>query len=402
MLPYLLLLIAIPFGISLQSLALFTCAVFILTRERKQLAELALKVGVAERSSSFLLLAVITLQILATLINPKNPERDVLSFALGFLPLVLVPRFFTLLPALTRDQKNQLETLAALIMGFWAIVAFSQHVIGWKISGTSLVTGIQYTRAQGFYSHPLTLAYVALLLWPLNLVRFAEKLNDPRRVLMLLANLVLLYYSASRTAQATAALLTFGFVIWSFRGRLRAAIIATLAVGLLGTLLTPNIISQRFLRMTTQISEDKESSFADDRIAFWMVHSKMIRERPLLGHGINLDRSYRLPYYEAIGLFDFKKTYEAHNQILQLAAEGGVLCALAFILWLVSLHFNAKNSPLWIRQTRDLTIVGLFLGGLTQNAYFDGEVRYAMTLLLALLLASMQSQSREKTEGAIS
>lgn len=395
MLPYLLLLIILPFGIGLQSLALFVFTLWVLIQKRKELGEGWKGVGGAEKRSFLILTAVIGMQVLATFLNPKNPETDVVSFALGFLPLVVVPGLFTLLPSLKPEQKDQLEKIFAFVMGFWAIVVVSQNVVGWKISGTSIVTGIQYTRAQGFYSHPLTLAYVALMLWPAILVRFSQNFKDPRRVLALVANLVLLYYSASRTAQAVALLLTLAFVIWSFRGRVRALILGALTVGILAVLLTPNVVSQRFLRMTTQISEEKESGFADDRIAFWVVHSNMVKERPLLGHGINLDREYRLPYYEAIGLPDFKKAYEAHNQILQLAAEGGVICALAFVLWLVSLHFNGKSSPLWMRRARDLTILGLFLGGMTQNAYFDGEVRYALVLLLGLFFAQMKASAQK-------
>lgn len=393
MLPYLLLLIILPFGISLQSLTLFVFTLTVLIQQRRELKNGWQGVGGDEKRSVVILGTLIGLQILATFLNPKNPETDVLSFALGFLPLVLVPGLFTLLPSLKPEQKDQLEKVFAFVMGFWALVVVSQNVVGWKISGTSIVTGIQYTRAQGFYSHPLTLAYVALMLWPVVLVRFSQNFKDPRRVLALVSTLVLLYYSASRTAQAVALILTLGYVVWSFRGRIRALILGAMAVGILGVLLTPNGVSERFLRMTTQISEEKESGFADDRIAFWVVHSNMVRERPLLGHGINLDRKYRLPYYEAIGLPDFKKAYEAHNQILQLAAEGGVLCALAFILWLVSLHFNGRNSPLWMRRARDLTLLGLFLGGMTQNAYFDGEVRYALILLFGLFLASMKDQT---------
>lgn len=384
MLPYVLLLVSLPFGIGLQSIALFVCFLTILTKERKHLGDIYRRVGRAERISAIILMTVILLQIIATLLNPKNPEADVFSFGVGFLPLVLVPIAFTLLPALSAEQKEKLARLGAMIMGVWALVVVSQHIWGWKISGTSIVRGAHYIRSQGFYSHPLSLAYVALMLWPLHLVRFAADYKNPARALGLVSNIALLYYSASRTAQAVGVLLTGAFILWSFRGRMRALLMGAMVVLIVGVLATPNVISQRFMRMTEQLSEEKESSFADDRIAFWIVHSNMVLERPLLGHGINLDKAYRLPYYEAIGLHDFKKAYEAHNQILQLAAEGGVLCALLFIAWLISVHFNFKDAPLAARRIRDLTLVGLFLGGMTQNAYFDGEVRFALIILLSL------------------
>lgn len=392
-----LLILSLPFGIGLQSLALFASFLIILTRERKHIGDVFTRIGKAERRSAALLMLVILLQIVATLLNTKNPEGDVLSFALGFLPLIVIPAVHTLLPALTKEQMNQLERLGAFVMGFWALVVVSQHMWGWKISGVSIVQGPSYFRSQGFYSHPLTLAYVGLMLFPFHLVRFTQAPRDWQRGVSLVSNLALLYFSASRTAQAVTLLLTFAYILWSFRGKVRLLIVGTMAAVMILVLATPNMISQRFLRMGSQISEEKESAFADDRIAFWMVHANMVIERPILGHGINLDRKYRLPYYEAIGLKDFKKAYEAHNQILQLAAEGGIPCALAFLAWLVSLHANFQANPKWVRRIRDLTIIGLFLGGLTQNAYFDGEVRYALILLMIFGFESLKPKEPLET-----
>ncbi|RZA17697.1 MAG: O-antigen ligase domain-containing protein [Proteobacteria bacterium] len=342
-----------------------------------------------------LLTAVISLQMIATLLNPKNPETDIVSFAIGFIPLVLIPSLFILLKPLDKNQIKKIELTAATIMGLWSLVVISQSLIGWKISGVSIVTGQSFTRAQGFYSHPLTLAYVGLMLWPLNFVRLTQNYRDIGRIICLISNMLLLYFSASRTAQAVALLLLVGYVLWSFRGRVRLLIFGLIAASVVGILITPNAISRRFMKLgTAQISEEKESGFVDDRVAFWIVHSNMVKERPILGHGINLNRAYRVPYYDAIGLHDFKKAYEAHNQLLQLAAEGGLVCALAFLAWMISLHWNWSDFEAPWRRARDLTIVGLFLGGLTQNAYFDGEVRFALILVMSLAFAYQMNRFR--------
>ncbi|RZA24633.1 MAG: O-antigen ligase domain-containing protein, partial [Proteobacteria bacterium] len=331
-----------------------------------------------------ILLAVIAMQMLATLLNPKNPETDIVSFAIGFIPLVIIPGLFSLLKPLDNNQLKKIELIASIMMGLWALVVISQSIIGWKISGVSIVTGQPFTRSQGFYSHPLTLAYVGLMLWPLNFVRFTQNYRDIGRAVCLISNMLLLYFSASRTAQAVALLVLVGYVIWNFRGRVRLIIFGLIAALVVGVLVTPNAISRRFMKLgTEQISEEKESGYADDRIAFWIVHANMVKERPILGHGIHLGKEYRMPYYEAIGLPNFKKAYEAHNQLLQLAAEGGIFCMFAFLAWAFSLHFHGSNLPRLLQKARDLTIFALLLGGMTQNAYFDGEVRFVMVLLLA-------------------
>lgn len=395
-----LLVLTLPFGIGLQTLALFASFLIILIGQRRNLGSMLERVGKAEKTAAALLLLVILLQISATLWNSKNPEGDVFSFGMGFLPLVLIPIMHVLLPSLKNEQKDRLERVGCAVMVFWALVALSQHIWGWKISGIELVQDPRFMRSQGFYSHPLTLAYVALMLWPFHLVRLAQDPKNIKLILNLLATLALLYLSSSRTAQAVTAVLTFGFVLWNFKGRTRTLAVSGMILAGFIVLSTPNLVSQRFHAMRFQVSEEKESSFADDRVAFWIVHKNMVLERPMLGHGINLDRKYRVPYYEAIGLYDFKKAYEAHNQLIQLAAEGGIPCAIAFLAWLATLHRTFRSAPRWVQQVRDLTIIGLLLGGMTQNAYFDGEVRFALILLMSFAFALFRTKTSNEPASA--
>jgi O-antigen ligase len=387
--PFLLLILCLPFGPSPQSIAIGIAAITILVRDRARLKDLAQKIGRKERISLLLLLLVIILPIISTFLNSKNPERDVFSFFLGFAPLLILPILFLTQKPIPKEGHHKLELFWTFLMIFWALAAVSQHIWGWKIQGISLVHGDFFKRSQGFYSHPLTLAYVALMLWPFHLVLLAIDFKNWRRVALVLGNLALLYLSASRTAQAVALLATLGFALSYFKGKIRIYLLLGMTVALIGIFSTENAVSRRFSNMSSgMLSEEKESAYADDRIAFWIVHWNMVKERPILGHGINLDKNYRVPYYDAIGLPGFKKAYEAHNQILQIAAEGGMLAALAFIAWLVSVHFSWQNSSRNLRYIRDLTLICLFLGGLTQNAYFDGEVRFALMTLLCFLYAS--------------
>ncbi|RYZ53606.1 MAG: O-antigen ligase family protein [Proteobacteria bacterium] len=387
--PFLLLILCLPFGPSLQSIAIGIATFTILIRDRAGLKTLAQKIGRKEGISLGLLLAVIVLPIISTLLNSKNPETDVISFFFGFAPLLIVPILFLIQRPIPREGREKLELVWTFLMIFWAVAALSQHIWGWKIQGVSLVHGDFFKRSQGFYSHPLTLAYVSLMLYPFHLVLLAADFKNWRRIALLLGNLALLYFSASRTAQAVALLATAGFALSYFKGRTRIYLLTAMTVAMIGVFSTPNAISRRFSAMSSgMLSEEKESAYADDRIAFWIVHLNMVKERPILGHGINLDKTYRVPYYDAIGLPGFKKAYEAHNQILQIAAEGGIVAAIAFLAWLVSLHFNWRNGSKNLAFIRDLTLICLFLGGLTQNAYFDGEVRFALMTLLSFLYAS--------------
>lgn len=393
--PFLLLILCLPFGPSLQSIAIGIATFTILIRDRAGFKTLAQKIGNKERISLGLLLVVIILPIISTVLNSKNPETDVVSFFIGFAPLLVLPIVFLLQKPIPQEGQRKLEVFWTFLMIFWAVAALSQYIWGWKIQGVTLVHGDFFKRSQGFYSHPLTLAYVSLMLYPFHLVLLATDFKNWRRIALVLGNLALLYFSASRTAQAVALLATVGFALSYFKGMTRIYLLIGMTVALISVFSTPNAISRRFSAMSSgMLSEEKESAYADDRIAFWIVHLNMVKERPILGHGINLDKTYRVPYYDAIGLPGFKKAYEAHNQILQLAAEGGILTALAFIAWLVSLHFNWRNGSRNLTYIRDLTLICLFLGGLTQNAYFDGEVRFALMTLASLAYVTNSRRTR--------
>jgi O-antigen ligase len=127
----------------------------------------------------------------------------------------------------------------------------------------------------------------------------------------------------------------------------------------------------------------------------------MIYERPLLGHGIRLDEEYRTPYYDQIGLSNFSKKYPAHNQLLQIQAESGLIGLVFFMAWIIINlkifnQLDRKNSLIFKQ-----TLLILLMAGLTQNAFQDSEVRFILTLLFsAALLRLSESVSQYDALGA--
>jgi len=171
-------------------------------------------------------------------------------------------------------------------------------------------------------------------------------------------------------------------------GRIRLLLLfGTLASGTL-MMATDNPMSHRFSVLFSEQNPDQFSSYPDDRLAFWHAHAEMIKDRPILGHGVHLNHEYRKPYYERIGLADFPKKYEAHNQFIQAWTEGGLLALFCFIGWLLSLALWIKrdmSAPLFKRMALQ-TLLVFVIGGLTQNAFFDSEVRTVLMVGILLLL----------------
>ena len=129
----------------------------------------------------------------------------------------------------------------------------------------------------------------------------------------------------------------------------------------------------------------------------------MVEERPLLGHGINLDATYRTPYYNRIGLADFSKKYEAHNMFLQTLSEGGAIGLTFFILWFawhlrLAWRVDHRNGgpPIFTA-----TFAAFLLAGLSQNSFQDGEVRLGLTIATAALwLVACQNGSMPYSGGS--
>jgi O-antigen ligase len=383
------LLFCLPFGPALQNLGLLIGCGMSARRLRQIPAEIAALVrSPAARAAHLFLFGFLFFSILASLLNPSHPKTDLFGYFMGFAPLLLGPAFFARMAGPEPEQGDLLQKLFTLILIFWAGIVLSQALIGWRIQGASLDLDPFFQRARGFYSHPLTLAYVALLLFPYVQLQLLSEPKNAWRQCAFGSVIILLVFSQSRMVQ----ILVFALGLWNIvqmlSGRIRLLLLfGTLASGTL-MMATDNPMSHRFSVLFSEQNPDQFSSYPDDRLAFWHAHAEMIKDRPILGHGVHLNHEYRKPYYERIGLADFPKKYEAHNQFIQAWTEGGLLALFCFIGWLLSLALWIKrdmSAPLFKRMALQ-TLLVFVIGGLTQNAFFDSEVRTVLMVGILLLL----------------
>lgn len=287
-----------------------------------------------------------------------------------------------------------------LVITIACLIAASQYLFGWKIHGTDFVRSEH--RARVLFSHPLSLAYILLLYFPLVGALVVRNPRSRQAWVVAGALLFLVFVSSSRTVQAALTLITGVFVLFGLGGRIR---VVAIAFGLLfGGILaaTDNPVRQRFVGTIEQTEDREQYRYADDRIAFWAVHWDMFKERPLFGHGLSYRQDYLDRYYVAHGLTDLKKKYPAHNMYLQVMANTGIA---GLLVWLSRLaidvmacfvlirgvatpggvrKLSSENS--WVGWVGIATIAGMLLAGLTQNAFQDSAVRFHWTILEGLLL----------------
>lgn len=313
--------------------------------------------------------------------------QDVIEPVWGLVPWVITPTLLVKTLGNTWSQRRlEVFRIGSIVILIWGGIALSQILWPWKLSSIGIVADVG--RSRGWYSHPLTLAYAALWLLPwsviLGLTRF--KLRTVQGLGLGVALLILC--SMSRIVQLIAVVFFLIAVarLLSRRQALGAVLGGVLFVSSL--LITDNPISHRIHQSARGEIDERGSGYADDRLAFWHVHWLMFLDHPVLGHGGNkVGTSERLPYYERIGLGDFKKPFEAHNELLQILVEQGMVGLVAWLVWLtnliryVYLSFSGVSRFAWIS-----TIIAMLVGGLSQNWFHDSEVRFGLILAITMII----------------
>lgn len=388
------LILAAPLGAAGQNVGLGLTLLTFLFYLYKQKTPSFFKTVPSHFLEQFYLIWAVALLPIATATIAKNQPLEALRFLLGH---ALVSSIFLIGITLRRDFNwKLLDYTASIVLLILAAVSLSQFIFGWQITDFSLAGQIK--RAQGFYSHPLTLAYAALAVMPLIVARALANPNDWRATGPAIALLIIIFTSQSVTVM-TLTLITLAICAYKLLTR-RQTMILILAAAFTGilTVTVPNPVAEKFKLVLSGERSDHETPYLDDRLAFWHAHWEMFLDSPILGHGSEISRDDRKPYYERIGLGGIKRMYEAHNMYLQSAVEGGLVATLGlacFFIWWFLVARNFRSEIYWQRLGSVITPVIFAAGGLTQNAFQDSEVRY---LLILTCTACFCLMGRSRTE----
>ena len=131
------------------------------------------------------------------------------------------------------------------------------------------------------------------------------------------------------------------------------------------------------------------SEFSNGRFEFWQTTARMIADNPLFGVGLGAFGAAYTRYDPTNG---FYRLEQAHNDYLQMWAEGGIFALLLVVAFIALLYWRGFQV---LRHAPDKFRRGLCLGalagctGVLLHSLFDFPLRIPANLLIFLTLAAL-------------
>jgi len=245
------------------------------------------------------------------------------------------------------------------------------------------VPGAEGFAVVGFYRNYLTYAHAMIfpLAWAGAFALRGSVLGAVAAVLLTLA----IVFSTARGVWIGAA---FGGVLLAMLGRGRRGlglVVAGVAVAATAVAISPGLREQAAPLFTLE-------GVNAGRAAIYRANLEIIHDHPLLGLGFGRYKAAATPYYDRHP--DADRRSHAHSNVLQIAAEAGLVGLAAFcLLFAVILRrgFDAVRAATdggqWATAVGAwVGIATFFLAGLTQYSFGDAEVVISLWVAVAVLM----------------
>jgi putative inorganic carbon (hco3(-)) transporter len=322
------------------------------------------------------LIAFAVTTIISLLVSPNpavgwHPIQKFVLFAMGFLAVKYVTTETSVIAAF------KLMIGVATISSAIAIVQFVFKVLQFQSTGLPKDDPTLLNRITGMLGHWMTFSGVHLLVWcaAIPALTVLGKRWMPT-VSVIGAALVL---SNTRSVWLAAAV-GFGFIAFALPRRILAAVLVPMLI--------VTLVASPFIYRRISMSFDKSLSTNFSRAAYRAVGMKMVRDHPLFGVGPERVHDEFLKYYTGPPLEFYG---HLHNNIVQIAAERGLVCLAAFLWFFVELYRSllrqfkdSEDDKRWVTLGAVAALTGFVVAGLNEYNFGDSEV-----LVLLLFIVSI-------------
>jgi O-antigen ligase len=213
---------------------------------------------------------------------------------------------------------------------------------------------------------------------------------------------------APLTAVGTALILSFTKGVWigAIAGIAVIALAAprkALLTALIPSAIVAGIASGLIYHRISQ-SFEEEFTPVTSRIEMLSVAARMVQDHPLFGVGPERISREFPRYYNGDNLENFYYGH-LHNNILQIAAERGLLCLAAF-LWLIfaiyadliSMLKRAREETRWVALSALAALTGFVVAGFFEYNFGDSEVLLLLLFVVSIPYGSSTESSSTHSE----
>lgn len=230
-----------------------------------------------------------------------------------------------------------------------------------------------HARGWGFGSNTLTIAGVMTMLAPVILVflydpTVNEKLKTAAKAL-LPCLLIGLWGNKSRSTWLFIPIAILP-LLWQYvRKNRKQLLLLGLVIALLGGGMVANpIYRNRFLSITNTTTDRSNG----DRIEAWISTIQMVKDNPVAGVGIGEWRDQYQAKYKSDK--DTQNLVHAHNNVLMIAGEAGLIGLLGFIYFCIRFMIISFKNWRKDRNPYDLIIFSILIGYLG----LFGQIEYVI------------------------
>jgi O-antigen ligase len=323
------------------------------------------------------LAAFMATTLLSLLMSPEpgtgwNSMQKAVLFSMGLLAATFVTTEVRALNA------QKLLLAAALVSGGMAIIQFILAEVMYLRTGDLAYDPTLVNRATGALGHWMTFSGVELLVWCATIPAIPYLSRKWIAAFSVIGAAIILSNTRGVWLGAVAGLTVAAF------GLPRRVLIAVLV-----PIVIVAVAASPFIYRRVSMTFDSTLATNYSRLAYLSVGTGMIKDHPLFGVGPGrIDDEFPNHYTGTeIGTFYIG---HLHNNILQIAAERGLLCLATFLWFLVEL---CRSLLLVMKKAAGVArsvalgslaaLTGFVVSGMTEYNFMDSEVLVLMLFIVS-------------------